>query len=92
MMNYEIVKAPIITEKSVRKAQDENVYTFEVAQGVNKIQIKNAIEEIFDVKVERVNVINSKAKTKRLGKYVGKTSRVRKALVKLAEGNSIEIV
>ncbi len=92
MMNYEIIKAPIVTEKSVNKTQEENVYTFEVAQGANKIQVKNAIEEIFDVKVERVNIINSKPKEKRLGKYVGKTTRVRKAMVKLVDGDSIEVI
>ncbi len=92
MMNYEIIKAPIVTEKSVNQAQEENVYTFEVAQSANKIQIKNAIEEIFEVKVERVNIINSKPKAKRLGKYVGKTTRVRKAMVKLVDGDSIEVI
>ncbi len=92
MNAYEIIKAPIITEKSMRQMNEENVYTFEVIKGANKIQVKNAIQEIFNVEVERVNIINSKPKTKRMGKYVGKTNNVRKAMIKLAEGSKIEIM
>lgn len=92
MNAYEIIKAPVITEKSVAMMQDENVYTFEVDKRANKIQIKDAIKEIFDVEVERVNIINSKPKTKRMGRYVGKTNNVRKAMVKVAEGSKIEVM
>ncbi len=92
MNAYEIIKAPVITEKSVAMMQNENVYTFEVDKRANKIQIKDAIKEIFDVEVERVNIINSKPKTKRMGRYVGKTNNVRKAMVKVAEGSKIEVM
>ncbi len=92
MKSYEIIKAPIITEKSAHQMMEENVYAFEVDYRANKIEVKNAIEEIFDVKVERVNIMNCKAKTKRVGRYVGKTSRVRKAMIKLAEGSKIEVI
>ncbi len=86
----DVIKAPIITEKSAT-LMEENKYTFEVAQGANKTQVKQAIEEIFNVKVAAVNIVNQKSKTKRVGRYVGKTARVRKAIVTLAEGNNIEI-
>ncbi len=90
-MNYrDIIKAPIITEKSSDLAQ-KNVITFSVDVKANKTQIKQAIENIFDVKVESVNTINVKPKKKRVGKYVGKTSKVKKAIVKLKEGSSIEL-
>ncbi len=92
MNAYEIIKAPIITEKTVAMMQNENVYTFEVDKRANKIQVKEAIKEIFGVEVERVNIINSKPKTKRMGRYVGKTNNVRKAMVKVAEGSNIEVM
>ena len=90
-MNYrDIIKAPIITEKTSDLAQN-NVITFSVDVKANKTQIKQAIENIFNVKVESVNTINVAPKKKRVGKYVGKTSKVKKAIVKLKEGSSIEL-
>lgn len=92
MNNYrDIIKAPIITEKSANLAQDQNTMTFSVDVKANKTQIKQAIESIFDVKVESVNTINVKPKKKRVGRYAGKTNRVKKAIVKLREGSSIEL-
>ncbi len=86
----DIIKAPIITEKSSGLAAN-NVITFSVDVRANKTQIKQAIEKIFNVKVESVNTINVKPKTKRVGRYVGKTNKVKKAIVKLKEGSSIEL-
>ncbi len=92
MNNYrDIIKAPIITEKSTGLQQNENTITFSVDIKANKTQIKQAIEKIFNVKVESVNTINVKPKKKRVGRYVGKTNRVKKAIVKLKEGSSIEL-
>lgn len=92
MNNYrDIIKAPIITEKSADLAQKNNTYVFSVDVNANKTQIKQAIEHIFNVKVENVNTINVKPKKKRVGRYVGKTNRVKKAIVKLSEGSSIEL-
>ena len=92
MNNYrDIIKAPIITEKSADLAQNKNTYVFSVDVNANKTQIKQAIEHIFGVKVEYVNTINVKPKKKRVGRYVGKTNRVKKAIVKLSEGSSIEL-
>jgi len=89
--NYrDVIKAPIITEKSNDLIRDNNVYTFSVDIRANKTQIKQAIEQIFKVKVENVNVINVNPKKKRVGQYYGKTNKVKKAMVKLSEGSSIE--
>ena len=91
MSNYrDSIKAPIITEKSSTLAQN-NTYVFSVDVKANKTQIKDAIEKIFNVKVENVNTINVKPKKKRVGRYVGKTNKVKKAIVKLKEGSSIEL-
>lgn len=92
MNNYrDIIKAPIITEKSSDLAQNKNTFVFSVDVNANKTQIKQAIEKIFNVKVESVNTINVKSKKKRVGRYVGKTNRMKKAIVKLSEGSSIEL-
>lgn len=92
MSNYrDIIKAPIITEKSADLAQNHNIYTFSVDVNANKTQIKQAIEKIFNVKVLNVNTVNVKPKTRRVGRYEGKTNRVKKAIVKLDEGSSIEL-
>lgn len=91
MNNYrDIIKAPIITEKSSTLAQN-NTYVFSVDISANKTQIKDAVEKIFNVKVENVNTINVKPKKKRVGRYAGKTQRVKKAIVKLQNGSSIEL-
>lgn len=92
MSNYrDIIKAPIITEKSADLAEKHNTITFSVDVRANKTQIKQAVENIFNVKVESVNTINVKPKKKRVGRYMGKTARVKKAIVKLSEGSSIEL-
>ena len=92
MANYrDIIKAPIITEKSAELAQNKNTITFSVDVKANKTQIKQAIEKIFDVKVESVNTINVKPRKRRVGRYIGKTNKVKKAIVKLKEGSSIEL-
>ena len=81
---YEILKRPIITEKSMSVLEDK-VYTFEVDKTANKTHIKLAIEELFDVKVERVNIINAKPRPRRVGKYAGYKSSFKKAIVKLTK-------
>lgn len=86
----DVLKKPVLTEKSLFLQEKENKYTFDVAVDANKIEIKRAVEAMFDVKVEKVNVMNVKPKTKRVGKYVGKTNRRRKAIVTLKEGSKID--
>lgn len=86
----EILIRPVITEKSV-SLMEQNKYVFRVALKANKIEIKNAVEEIFKVKVVDVNTVRVKGKTKRMGRYEGKTSDYKKAIVQLAAGDTIEI-
>lgn len=88
-MNYDIIKAPVITEKSQTLA-NENVIVFKVDKKANKVQIKQAIEKKFNVKVEKITTLNTKAKKRRVGRYTGTTSPYKKAMVKLKEGSKIE--
>ena len=87
----DVLKKPVLTEKTLLLQQTENKYTFDVELSATKPEIKDAVEKMFNVKVERVNVMNVAAKTKRLGKYVGKTNKRRKAIVTLKEGYSIDL-
>ena len=86
--NFDIIYAPIITERTAQMAE-ENKFAFKVDPRANKTQIKQAIESIFNVKVESINTTNSHPKKRRVGKYTGMTDKYKKAIVKLAEGNSI---
>ena len=88
-MKLEIIKAPIITEKTNNLAS-ENVYVFKVDKKANKTEIKQVIESKFGVKVESVNTVNTQSKKRRVGKYTGYTSSYKKAYVKLKEGSTIE--
>ena len=81
---YDIIRKPIITEQSMEGVADKK-YTFEVAVGANKIEIKKAIEEIFKVKVEKVTTMNMKGKPKRMGVHAGFRPDWKKAMVKLTE-------
>ena len=83
---YDIILRPIITEKSMLGIENK-VYTFEVAKGANKTHIKLAIEELFDVEVEKVNVINAKPRPRRVGRHAGYKSGFRKAIVTLKESS-----
>ena len=85
----DVIKRPVITERSADLMSD-NKYTFDLDVRATKTQVKHAVEEIFDVKVEKVNIMNVKPKKKRMGRYEGYTNRRRKAIVKLSEG-SIEL-
>ncbi|WP_028044776.1 50S ribosomal protein L23 [Candidatus Stoquefichus massiliensis] len=87
----DVLKKPVLTEKSLLLQQNENKYTFDVDTTANKIEVKQAVETMFDVKVDSVNIMNVKPKTKRMGKYVGKTNKRRKAIVKLKEGYEINL-
>lgn len=79
----DIILKPVVTEKSMNLMADRK-YTFIVHKDANKIQIKRAVEEIFGVKVEKVYTMNYMGKLKRMGKYEGRTSSFKKAIVKLA--------
>ncbi|MCL1989970.1 MAG: 50S ribosomal protein L23 [Defluviitaleaceae bacterium] len=84
----DIIKRPIITEKSYQ-LMEENKYTFEVDRKSNKLEVKFAVQEIFGVNVEKVNIINVKPKKRRVGRYTGLTRNKKKAIVTLAEGQKI---
>lgn len=86
-----VIKAPIITEKSSSIASNNRKYVFEVDVNSNKIQIRQAIEKIFKVHVDKINTVNVHPKTKRVGKYSGLTNKYKKAIVTLAEGNKIDL-
>lgn len=81
---YDIIIRPVITEKSMNEMADRK-YTFVVDRNANKIQIKKAVEEIFGVKVEKVNTMNMKGKRKRLGRFEGRRPNWKKAIVKITE-------
>jgi large subunit ribosomal protein L23 len=87
----DVLKQPVLTEKSLILQQTQNKYTFDVDVKANKTEVKQAVEAMCGVKVETVNIMNVRPKTKRVGKYVGKTNRRRKAIVKLAEGQEINL-
>ena len=86
----EIIIRPVITERSY-DVMEQGCYTFEVAKNANKIEVAKAIEEIFGVKVVKVNTLNVKPKVKRVRYKAGKTRTWKKAMVYLAEGETIEI-
>ena len=85
----DILIRPLITERTTELMADGK-YVFVVNKKANKIQIAEAVREIFSVKVEDVNTINVKGKVKRIGRSVGKKSDYKKAIVKLAAGETIE--
>ncbi len=89
-----IIRSPIITEKSMAQAEQQSKYHFEVHADANKVQIRDAIEALFDVRVIKVNTINVKGKQRQRSyrHRTGKTARVKKAIVTLAPGDRIELV
>ena len=85
-----IVDAPVISEKSTTVAENSNSVVFKVKSSANKLQIKRAVELLFKVEVESVQVLNVKGKQKRFGKFVGRRSDWKKAYVKLKPGFDID--
>jgi large subunit ribosomal protein L23 len=86
---HDIILKPVITERSMDEAVKKR-YTFKVAPSANKTQVKQALEEIFGVDIEKVNIMNQKGKLKRMGRNIGRTAASKKAIVILTE-NSKEI-
>ncbi len=82
----QIIRRPLVTEKSTIVREERNVIAFEVDPKANKIQVKSAVEELFKVKVEEVRLFNVRGKMKRLGRFVGKRRDWRKAYVRLKKG------
>jgi large subunit ribosomal protein L23 len=87
---HKIIIQPIVTEKAVRLRESDNQYSFKVKSDVNKIVIRRAVEKLFNVKVEKVRVMNYLGKPKRMGVFLGKRSDWKKAIVTLKKGQKIE--
>lgn len=91
MQPRDIILRPCISEKGSSHMELRNQYSFVVARQANKIEIRKAIEEIFDVKVTQVQTMNVKGKARRIGWIRGRTPAWRKAIVRLAEGSRIDL-
>lgn len=87
----DVIKKPLLTEKSSKLTEDRNIYCFEVLRESTKIDIKNAVEKYFNVKVKKVRTINSPGKVKRRGRSVKKTAMIKKAYIQIESGQKIEL-
>jgi len=85
-----IIKAPVISEKSTNATEQSNRFVFKVANEATKLQVKKSVELMFDVEVEKVQILNVKGKTKRFGRLMGKRSDWKKAYVRLKSGHDID--
>lgn len=90
LSHYDIIRSPVITEKSTM-ASENNQVIFNVASGATKPEIKKAVETLFSVKVKAVNTLNRKGKVKRFRGMTGKQNDVKKAIVTLQEGSTIDV-
>ena len=86
----DVIRRPLITEKATN-ALELNQYTFEVDHRAAKPDIKAAVEKLFDVRVVGISTMNPPRRTRRIGRFSGKRAQVKKAVVRLAEGNSIQL-
>jgi len=87
---YDVIKRPVISEKSTAAAETAGTYAFEVAPAANKAEIRDAVQRLFSVKVRTVRTMTMQGKHKRFGKGITKRPNWKKAIVKLAEGQKIE--
>ncbi len=90
MNSHDVIKKPLLTEKSSRMSERENKYSFRVAKSANKIEIKKAVEELFSVKVTSVNTVMMRGKKKRVRHRLGKTPDWKKAVVSLIQSDKID--
>ena len=90
MNRYDIIRRPLITEKTNIQKESANQLTFEVDRNANRIEIRRAIEQIFKVRVAEVKTLNVKGKVKRRGRYLGKRRDWKKAIVRLMPGERID--
>lgn len=88
---HDVILAPVVSEKSYDLIETQNTYTFEVDPRANKQEIRRAVEELFDVRVLRVNTMNREGKRKRYGYKMGKRKNIKRAVVQLAIGDSIDL-
>jgi large subunit ribosomal protein L23 len=90
MIIYDVIKKPLVTEKTTLEKDARNIIAFEVSRDANKIEIKDAVEKLFKVEVTAVKTVNVAGKVKRFGKNIGKRSNWKKAYVTLKEGSSVD--
>lgn len=90
--HYQIIQKPVVTEKATDASATRNAYTFRVPRDANKVQIRQAVEKLFDVKVKGVNTLHVKSKWRQRGRNIGKTQVWKKAIVSLGEGQTIDIL
>jgi large subunit ribosomal protein L23 len=88
----DILIRPLMTEKSMRQKEEENTVTFQVAPDANKVEIRTAVETVFNVKVADVRTASFEGKLKRMGRHQGRRPSWKKAIVRLAPGHKIELV
>lgn len=91
MTPQSILRRPILTEKSTHGVETRNTYVFDVARDANRIQIRKAVEELFGVKVVKINIRNRKGKPKRLGRSLGYGKARKEAIVTLRQGDKLDI-
>jgi large subunit ribosomal protein L23 len=90
MTPYEIIKRPLVTEKGTIQKEANNQLTFEVDRKANRVEIRHAVEKVFNVRVVKVRTMQMKGKVKRVGRILGKRRDWKKAIVTLAKGENIE--
>ncbi len=87
----DVIIRPVVTERSTIMADEQDAFTFIVAEDANKIDIKRAVEQLFDVKVRSVNTMRYRGKWRRVGRNYGRRPSFKKAIVKLADGERIDV-
>jgi len=87
----EVVIRPVVTERSTELGEEQNAYTFMVSKDANKIEIRHAVEKLFGVKVAGVRTLNCRGKWRRVGRSLGRRPSFKKAIVKLALGERIDV-
>jgi large subunit ribosomal protein L23 len=90
--SFDVIIAPIVTEKTMKQQQEDNTITLKVANKANKAQVKLAVEQIFNVRVDDVRIVNVLPKAKRVGRYEGKVSGYKKAIVKVNAADKLNVV
>jgi large subunit ribosomal protein L23 len=87
----QVIIRPVVTERSTTLGDENDAFTFVVADDANKIEIKRAVEELFQVKVQSVNTMRYRGKMRRVGRSTGRRAGFKKAIVKLVEGERIDV-
>jgi large subunit ribosomal protein L23 len=89
--DLQVIIKPIVTEKTMKLMQDQNKITLKVVRSANAVQVKNAFQALFNKKVEKVNMMNVRAKSKKVGRFEGMTSAYKKAIVTLKKGEALDL-